>query len=63
MMRNKIVVILLIGIIALLNGCTSEQEINRLREESYNNGYYDALDCVKRKGGSAISAADECENE
>jgi hypothetical protein len=29
-------------------------------EESYEEGYYDALDCVKRKGGSASSAVAQC---
>lgn len=30
-------------------------------EESYNAGWYDAIDCVKRKGGGAESAAEGCE--
>ena len=54
---------MLIGLLVLLNGCTSEEEVNRLREEAYNAGYYDALDCVERKGGSARSASDDCEDE
>jgi hypothetical protein len=29
-------------------------------EEAYEEGYYDALDCVKRKGGSASTAVDWC---
>jgi len=29
-------------------------------EEGYEEGYYDALDCVKRRGGSASSAVDQC---
>jgi major membrane immunogen (membrane-anchored lipoprotein) len=63
-MRNSIIIILFLGLFVLLSACSkSDKEVNRLREESYNNGYYDALDCVKRKGGSANSAADACENE
>ena len=47
-----------------LIGCgKSDEEVNRISEYSYNSGYYDALDCVKRKGGSAVSAAKSCENE
>jgi len=34
-----------------------------LIEESYNEGYFDALDCVERKGGSAYNAANDCEDE
>ena len=63
MIHKKIFTILSIGLMVFLYGCTSEEEINVLREDAYNQGYYDALDCVKRKGGSAISAADDCENE
>lgn len=29
-------------------------------EEGYEEGYYDALDCVKRRGGSASSAVAQC---
>ena len=52
------------GFIPLINACgESDTEIYRISEESYNQGYYDALDCVSRKGGSAESAAKSCENE
>jgi hypothetical protein len=29
-------------------------------EEGYEEGYYDALDCVKRQGGSASAAVTRC---
>lgn len=61
----KIATICLISIsfFTLLGGCKSEDEVRRLREQAYNQGYYDAIDCIKRKGGSASSAASTCENE
>ena len=63
-MRNTIIVFLFLGLLTLLSACgKSDQEVNRISEESYNEGYYDALDCVKRKGGAANSAAKACEYE
>ena len=63
-MRKIIIVFLLIGFLPLINACgESGTETYRISEESYNQGYYDALDCVSRKGGSAVSAAKSCENE
>ncbi len=32
-------------------------------DEAYEQGYWDTLNCVKRKGGSARAAADNCEDE
>ena len=55
-----VVVILAIA----LSGCgRSEDEESILLEDTYNEGYLDALDCVKRKGGSAHGAARDCEDE
>jgi len=55
---------LLLVVVAALYGCgKSENEANILLEDSYNQGWWDALECVKRKGGSAHAAADDCENE
>ena len=63
-MTNKNIIFLTtIFLLILLNGCKSEKDVNILTEDAYNQGYYDAIDCVKRKGGSARSAADACENE
>ncbi len=53
---------LLLLITAALQGCwKSEEEVNILLEDTYNQGWWDALDCVKRKGGSAHAAAEDCE--
>jgi len=55
---------LLLVITVAIHGCgKSEEEVNILLEDTYNEGWWDALDCVKRKGGSAHAAADECEDE
>ena len=55
---------LLLVITVALHGCgKSEEEVNILLEDTYNEGWWDALDCVKRKGGSAHTAADDCEDE
>jgi len=55
-------VFIILGIAATLNGCgKSDEEVNILLEDSYNQGLWDALDCVKREGGSAQDAADNCE--
>ncbi len=61
---SKIFVFILLSIVATLQGCgKSDEEVNILLEDTYNQGWWDALDCVKRKGGSARSAADDCEDE
>ena len=49
--------------IALSSCGRSESEEETLIEDSYNDGYFAALDCVERKGGSAVNAARDCENE
>lgn len=55
---------LLLIVAALPYGCgKSENEVDILVEDSYNQGYWDALECVKREGGSAYAAADDCEDE
>jgi len=47
-----------------LSGCgRSDRDEAILLEDTYNEGYFAALDCVKRKGGSANSAARDCEYE
>lgn len=57
-------ILLLLFIMAICQGCgPSEDEINIRLEDSYNQGWFDALDCVKRKGGSARNAANDCANE
>jgi len=57
-----IVVVLILA--AALPGCGKpEEEVSSLVEDSYNQGWWDALDCVKRKGGLARNAADDCEDE
>ncbi len=57
-------IVLLLGITVSLHGCgKSEKEVNILLEDTYNQGWWDALDCVKRKGGSAHAAAKDCEDE
>ena len=54
----------LLCVFALLGGCgTSEEEVEYLLDDAYEQGYWDALACVKRKGGSAWAAADGCEDE
>ncbi len=62
--RNKMYFLLLLVVAVTLYGCgKSENEVNILLEDSYNQGWWDALECVKRKGGSAYAAADDCEDE
>ena len=57
-------IFLFLTIAVTLCGCgKSEEDMNILLEDTYNEGYWDALDCVKRKGGSARNAADDCEDE
>ena len=51
-------------LVFLLSACgKSDEELYIITEDSYNQGYYDALDCVNRKGGAASSAAKDCEDE
>jgi len=53
-----------LAIVFLLSACgKSDEELYIITEDSYNQGYYDALDCVERKGGSAFSAAKDCKDE
>ena len=56
---------LMIAILTIaLSSCgRSETEEEALIEDSYSEGYLAALDCVERKGGSAVNAARDCENE
>lgn len=62
-MKTLIAPIVMILAIAL-SGCgRSEDEEAILLEDTYNEGYLNALDCVKRKGGTAYSAARDCEDE
>ncbi len=57
MKRMLTYLFLLLLITAALQGCSkSEEEL----EEMYYAGWWDALNCVKRKGGSADDAAEEC---
>jgi hypothetical protein len=61
---GRLYALVLMSLILALSGCErSEEEEAILLEDTYNQGYFDALDCVKRKGGSAYSAASDCENE
>jgi len=60
----------LLRVLLLFSACvgfsacgSSENDISILVEDSYNEGYLDALDCVKDKGGSAYNAAEDCEDE
>ena len=56
--------ILIICVCICLSACgASDNDVDVLIEDSYNEGYLDALDCVERKGGSAYAAAQDCEDE
>jgi len=56
--------VVVLALAALASSCgRSEREEAILLEDTYNEGYFDALDCVRRKGGAAVSAARDCENE
>ena len=58
------VALLLLCVFTFLGGCgTSQQEMEYLLDDAYEQGYWDALDCVKRKGGWARAAAGDCEDE
>ena len=49
---------------ATISACgTSDREMEYLLDEAYEQGYWDALACVKRKGGSASAAAYDCQDE
>jgi hypothetical protein len=64
MARKIIGTFLFLCLFVGLSGCwRSEEEVDMLTEDSYNQGWYDALDCVKKKGGSAYDAAEDCEDE
>lgn len=59
----KTYIVLIFAIATALHGCgKSEEELNILMD-TYDQGWWDALDCVKRKGGSAWAAAKDCEDE
>ena len=61
MKRMLTYLFLLLLITAALQGCSkSEEELEEELEEMYYAGWWDALNCVKRKGGSADDAAEEC---
>lgn len=54
----KVVVFLLPMV---LIGCgPSGDDLNAQLDDAYYEGWHDALACVKKKGGSAYEAADEC---
>ena len=59
-LRTSVLIFFLSGLSAC-GGSDYDQSV-RL-EDTYNQGYWDALDCVKRKGGSAFDAAEDCEDE
>ena len=49
---------------ATISACgTSDREMEYLLDEAYEQGYWDALACVRRKGGSASVAAYDCQDE
>ena len=50
-------------ILALSSCGRSDRDEAILLEDTFNEGYFAAIDCVRRKGGSAISAARDCEDE
>ena len=61
---SKKFVFILLSIVATLYGCgKSDDEVNILLEDTYNQGWWDAIDCVKDKGGFAQNAADYCEDK
>lgn len=63
-MSNRIYICLFLGLLVLSNGCgKTDEEVNILLEDTYNQGWWDAIACVKREGGSADNAADDCEDE
>lgn len=53
------VVVLLLPMVLI--GCgPSRDDLNAQLDDAYDEGWYEALDCVKKKGGSADEASDEC---
>ena len=61
---DKLIVFLCLGSVALISGCgKSDKEINILVEDSYNQGWWDGMDCVRSTGGSARYAANYCEDK
>ncbi len=62
--RKTVLTFILLFSSAVLYGCgPSQLDMEIQLDEAYEQGYWDALDCVKRKGGSAWAAADDCEDE
>jgi hypothetical protein len=56
--------LLIATLIAALSSCgSSELDDAILLEDTFNEGYFAAIYCVRRKGGSAVSAARDCEDE
>jgi len=56
--KDTMFALILLVFLTSLSGCgKSDVEL----EDSYYEGYWDAIDCVKRKGGSATSAAENCD--
>ena len=52
---------LIVMLVAVLTGCgRSSEEEAILLDDTYNEGYLDALDCVSQHGGLADSAASYC---
>ena len=63
-MKRLILLMTLLPACVSLSACgSSNSDISVMIEDSYNEGYFDALGCVKAKGGSANSAARDCEDE
>ncbi len=62
--RKTVLASILLVSSAVLYGCgPSELDMEIQLDEAYEQGYWDALNCVKRKGGSAGVAANDCEDE
>ena len=63
-LRKIGIILFLLCSFEFLSGCgTSQNEMEYLFDDAYEQGYWDALACVKRKGGSAWAAADDCKDE
>ena len=61
--KAVLITVLLCGFAGLSSCGTSQREMEYQLDEAYEQGYWDALACVERKGGSAWAAADDCEDE
>jgi len=61
-LRYKIIIGILLFclFLTLRNNYRLKEEVDST-EEAYNQGWYDALDCVKNKRGSADAAIRDCE--